>query len=109
MIITHREVDEAIDQLRVARLAAFSAAYQLALGNKELEEYKAVAISTGVEGKNAEQRTANLRLLLKEHYAKLALLQDDYNEARHEAELAELELTRIKLTIRLMELSNFAG
>ena len=104
--ITSTDVESAIDQMRVAKLSAFSAAYQLALGNKNLEEHKAVAIVTGVEGKNAEQRSANLRLLLKEHYANLALLQDDYNEARHETELAELELTRVKLTIRLMELSS---
>ena len=106
MIITHREVDEAIDQVRVAKLAAFSASYQLALGNKILDVAKATAIIEGIEGKNAEQRVANLRLLFKDRYETNALLQDDYNEARHKTELAELELTRIKLTIRLMELSS---
>ena len=104
--ITSTDVENAIDQMRVGRLAAFSAAYQLALGNKNLEEHKAVAISTGVEGKNAEQRAANLRLLLGDRYTALDLGQNNYNVARHEAELAELELTRVKLTIRLMELAS---
>ncbi len=100
------DVDNAIDRLKVVKQVAFDEAYELALANKTLEEHKAVAISTGVEGKNAEQRAANLRLLLKEQFAKQAKIQDDYNEARHETDLAELELTRVKLTIRLMELSS---
>ena len=104
--IVQSDVDNAIDQVRVAKLAAFSAAYQLALGNKKLEEDKAVAIINGVEGKNAEQRAANLRWVVREDFESLALLQNDYNEARHEAELADLELTRVKLCIRLMELSS---
>ncbi|MHC4413304.1 MAG: hypothetical protein ACYSW6_10125 [Planctomycetota bacterium] len=105
MSITSKEVDSAIDQARVAKLAFFSAAHQLAIRNKNLEAAKATAIVNGIEGKNAEQRSANLRILLEDEYNSQALLQQDYDEARHEAELAELELTRIKLTIRLMELA----
>jgi hypothetical protein len=100
-----KELNDAIDQVRVAKLSAFSAAYQLALGNKSFEEDKAVTILEGIEGKNAEQRAANLRVILREDFNGQAMLQNDYNEARHEAELAELELTRVKLTIRLIELS----
>ena len=104
-MITQGEINSVIDSVKANKMSAFSAAYQLGLGKKSLEEAKAVAIVNGIEGKNVAEREANLCILLEDKYNNFALLQEDYDEARHEAELSGLDLTRITLTIRLMELA----
>jgi len=104
-MITEDEINSVVDSVKANKMATFSAAYQLGLGKNKLEDAKAVAIVNGIEGKNVAERDANLRLLLEDKYNNFALLQEDYDEARHNADLSELDLTRITLTIRLMELA----
>ena len=62
------------------------------------------AISKGVEGKNAEERKANLEINLEPRKNMIESAQGKYNDCKLGSDLANLELTRIKLTIRLMEL-----
>ena len=103
-MITQDEINNAIEKVKLFRHSAYAAASHLGLAKMELDEAKAAALVNGIEGKNAEQRAANLRVMLEDKYNYLSQMQDQYDQEKNEANLAELELTRIQLTIRLMEL-----
>ena len=103
-MITQVEIEGAIVQVKKATKKAYESAYTLEMSKRDLDIAKARAISKGVEGKNAEERKANLEISIKPRKKDLETAQESYNESKLNAEIAQLELTRIKLTIRLMEL-----
>ena len=71
-----------------------------------LEAAKAVAISTGeINGKNQAQRDANIAIMFADQIAELERLQKDHRQAKLDHELALLELSRIKMLMRLAELT----
>ena len=69
-----------------------------------LESDRKTLIINGIAGKNAEEREANLRDALSERYAELEIAAAFTASERLSYDLAALEVDRIKLTIRALEL-----
>ncbi len=103
-MITQEEINNAIAHVGGSIRGAYESALTLEIAKRDLETAKLRAISKGVEGKNAEERKANLEINLEPRKKEIEASHDYYNECKLKSEIAHLELTRIKLTIRLMEL-----
>lgn len=99
-------MDLAYAELASALDFAAVTADKLALAKYELETARAVALAGGqVEAKNEATREALLRELLAKKYEALAQAEAQMRETRLAAELAQLEVDRIRLRVRLMELA----
>lgn len=99
-------VDRAYGELAKALMAAQLAAEWQAQAKCDLDTARASALAAGeVDGKNESVREALLRKKLAAHYTMLAGAEKRVRETRHAAELAQLEVERIRLRVRLMELA----
>lgn len=99
-------VDVAYEELVSARGYEAVAADKLARAKYELEEARAKALAGGqVEARNETMREALLRELLAEWYEHLYQAELQLREKRHAAEIAQLEVDRVRLRVRLMELA----
>lgn len=102
-----------VEQLpaRVAALTqAAMAADKLAAAKHELERSRAQALASGqIEAKNETTREALLRELLVEKHEALAQAELKMREKRYQADIAQLEVDRIRLRVRLMELAAGQG
>lgn len=99
-------VDVAYEELVSARGYEAVAADKLARAKYELEEARAKALAGGqVEARNETMREALLRELLAEWYEHLYQAELQLRERRHAAEIAQLEVDRVRLWVRLMELA----
>ena len=99
-------VDVAYDELVAALGFASVAADKLAKAKFDLDAARARTLASGqVEAKNEATREALLRELLAEKYQALALDEAQMRERRHAAEVAQLEVDRVRLRVRLMELA----
>jgi hypothetical protein len=103
-MITQVEIDEAIAEAAKQAKELHTAAVNVERAKKNFELAKARAISKGVEGKNAEERKANLEISVKPLTNTLNEMESNYKKARLDHEIAYLELTRVKLTIRRLEI-----
>ena len=103
-MITQENINKAIDLVEDKIREGYKSAANLEIAKRDLEVAKTRAIAKGVEGKNAEERKANLEINLTPRKKKIESALADYNKDKLDSEIAHLELTRIKLTIRLMEL-----
>lgn len=83
----------------------WKASERVILAEKELQEAKTAALLSGkIDGKNEEARKAQLQAALKEESAKLELAQSKERHARHEAEMAQLDLDLAKYQLRILEI-----
>lgn len=103
-------VDRAYGELAKALMAAQLAAEWQAQAKCDLDTARASALASAlaageVDGKNESVREALLRKKLAAHYTMLAGAEKRVRETRHAAELAQLEVERIRLRVRLMELA----
>lgn len=103
-MITKEEIDNAVEWVKTEAKTSYESALALEIAKRDLETAKLRAISKGIEGKNVEERKANLEINLEPRKKEVDEAQGYYNEDKLNSEIAHLELTRIKLTIRLMEL-----
>ena len=103
-MISRKEINRAIEIVEGTTEASYRASQSLEIAKRDLETAKLRAISKGVEGKNAEERKANLEINLEPRKKEIESAQGKYNDCKLGSDLAHLELTRINLTIRLMEL-----
>lgn len=62
-------------------------------------------LNAGVDGKNEAQREAAIRASLSVEYGMLAGAEADARRLRHQANVAQLEVDRLRLRVRLMELA----
>lgn len=85
--------------------AAGIAANSLAGVKSDLECERALALAEGVEAKNEAAREALLRVRFADDYEHLASMERQARETRLSAELAQIEVDRIRLRVRLMELA----
>ena len=70
-----------------------------------LEEQRAAATTGGVfDGKNAEIREAQAREHLQAQYLKLAHAENAERKARHDFDLASVEVDTVKTLLRIAEL-----
>lgn len=72
-----------------------------------LEFQKTDLILQGLEGKNSEEREANLRNQLFDFYAHLAGCEAQLNEARKDVEVARIEWDCLRYKLRLFEATQF--
>ncbi len=103
-MITQENIDMAIVMVGSTAVKSNQAAQNLEIAKRDLEISKTRVIAKGVEGKNAEERKANLEINLAPRKKEIESAQEKYNKAKLNSEIAHLELTRVKLSIRLMEL-----
>ena len=94
----------AYQHLAEARQGLFDAVAEETRARCELEADRIVLIIGGITGKNAEEREASLRHELAGKYRALEESTAKTAEERLDYDLAGLEVDRIKLTIRALEL-----
>lgn len=99
------DVDMAYKSLAHTMRMAWEAADSLAGEKADLEQRRAEALAAGVEAKNEATREAILRLRFADQYDLLTVLEGDVRGTRLGQELAQLEVERIRLRVRLMELA----
>lgn len=104
MEITGKYIDDVYDELRNCKDHLFKATGVLADTQTILERKKLEAIADGtITGKNQPERDACAYKLLEAYYANVEVAQNEYDEARYEHDLAALEVERMRLIVRLLE------
>lgn len=99
-------VDGAYAYLAERQVVAFDAAEQVARLKCELELARAEALVNGpIYGKNEAARDAELRVRFQEQYGALDVAEAGARLTRHQADVARLEVERLRLRVRLMELA----
>lgn len=72
-----------------------------------LEEKKLKALLEGkIDGKNAEVREALTRELFSQEYQEIESLEEKYNKAKFDYDVANLTLDEMKFLLRLLEAHN---
>ena len=97
------ELEEAAAELMAAQAHYAEAANDAATAKANLEYKRADLICQGIEGKNAEQREAMLRLALFQDYADLLTVEQEAIRTKCRLERAQTALTVIRYKIRLLE------
>lgn len=97
------ELEVAKDELMAAHGHYAEAVNDVATAKARLESRRAELICHGIEGKNAEQREAALRLELSEAYTELAGLEYELMRVRCRLETAQVAFAGIRYKVRLLE------
>ena len=79
------------------------AATDTATAKANLDYRRAEIICQGIDGKNAEQREAALRLELSEQYAELLQLENELTRVRCRLEVAQTRFTSVRYQVRAFE------
>lgn len=88
-----------------ARTALFGATEGAIIAKADLDTAKYDALTGGViDGKNAEIREAQLKTHLEADYAKLDTAERTERAARHQFDLASIEVDTVKTLLRIAEL-----
>ena len=104
-----QEIDAVIVKLQDAQIALYDAIENDTEAVYALEDAKAQAIIDGlIVGKNAEEREAKAAQVLAEHIGKRRVTEADVRYKRMLLDRAVLNYYRVKLTIRLMEVTRTA-
>ena len=99
------DVDGAYSFLAERLGEAFEAADRVVWLKCDLEKARAAALVKGeVDGKNEAAREAALRVHLQAQYCSLEAAEGRARWTRHQADMAQLEVDRVRLRVRLMEL-----
>ena len=95
----------AFANLTDARTKLFTATEAAIEAKINLETAKYQALTGGViDGKNAEIREAQLRAHLDADYSKLSEIEKAERRARHDFDLASVEVDTVKTLLRIAEL-----
>ena len=97
------ELKDAKDELMAAQAHFAEAATDTATAKANLDFRRSENIYKGIDGKNAEQREAALRLELSEEYAELAGLENELTRVRCRLEVAQTRFTAVRYQIRALE------
>ena len=97
------ELETARDELMAAQAHYSEAATDTATAKANLDFRRAEIICQGIDGKNAEQREAALRLELSEQYAELAGLENELTRVRCRLEIAQTRFTAVRYGVRAFE------
>ena len=100
---TPHRLSKAKTALQAAQVNYTQALNDLIDAKTSLEFSRADLITEGVEGKNADERDAALRLALFDQYAHLAGCEAALNEARRDLEVARVEWDCLRYKLRLFE------
>ena len=97
------ELEAAKDELMAAQAHYSEAATDTATAKANLDFRRAEIICQGIDGKNAEQREAALRLELSEQYAELLQLENELTRVRCRLEIAQIRFTAVRYQVRAFE------
>ena len=97
------ELTAARDELMAAQAHYAEAATDTATAKANLDFRRAEIICQGIDGKNAEQREAALRLELSEQYAELNGLENELTRVRCRLEVAQTRFTDVRYGVRAFE------
>ena len=97
------ELEGAKSELLAAQAHYTEVSGDVLLAKAKLETAKAEKLSEGVEGRNAEQREATLRLELAEDYAELTTLALELVRVKGRLDLAQTCFTRVRYKVRALE------
>ncbi len=95
--------DRACERLQEVQAAHIEALSALAEAKCSVEFKRAELLSEGIEGKNAEEREAALRLKLFDEYTELLGLEVTLNDARRDLEQARITWDCLRYKLRLLE------
>ena len=97
------ELETAKDELIGTQAHYAEAVSDVATAKVNLEHRRAELICQGIDGKNAEQREAMLRLELSQEHTELAGLEQELVRVRCRLEVAQTAFTAIRYKIRALE------
>lgn len=98
-------MEDAIAAMMGLYVAHSEAVEELALIKYQLEVRRAKLLSDGVDGRNAEQRDAQLKLLLSDHYEAVRQAELMVERKRRDLELGKLNLDGLKYHLRIAEVT----
>lgn len=99
------QVNKAFDHLKDRRDNLFTASENVIGAKLSLELAKAGALLSGkIDGKNAEIRDAQVAALVKLETENVKLYEMNERASRFQYEIAQLELERVKMLLRILEL-----
>ena len=97
------ELEATKSDLMAAQAHYAEVATDTATARANLEFRRAELVCQGIDGKNAEQREAMLRLELSEAYAELAALENEVTRVRCRLDCAQVAFTTVRCKIRALE------
>ena len=97
------ELETAKDELTAAQAHYVEASSEVVTAKANLEYRKAELLSKGVEGKNAEQRDATLRLKLSGSHAEVNRLELELTRVKGRLEVAQTCFTAVRYKVRALE------
>lgn len=97
------ELEAARDELMAAQVHYAEVTNDVATAKANLEFRRAELICHGIDGKNAEQREAMLRLELADEHADLLGLEQELVGVRCRLEVAQTAFTAIRYKVRAIE------
>lgn len=103
------ELEQAAHDLTAAQARYAETVSDVAAAKVNLDYRRAELICRGIDGKNAEQRDAMLRLELGEAYAELAALDHELTRSRCRLERAQTAFTAVRYKVRLLEVMQGAA
>ena len=105
-MITEEDINQAYAVLEITRKRLFDAVSEEAGAKSALEASESLAILRGlITGKNESERKAARSKVLENEIHALDFLEETRRGAQYDFQVAESEVERIKLIIRLLELS----
>ncbi len=105
-IVDEKTISNAFTWLENAKSAYHLSANALIAAKRDLEIAKLAGLASGtIDGKNAELREAAARTLLADKYTALETAELNERNDRFEMELAQLEIERVKMLLRLDEIT----
>jgi hypothetical protein len=103
-MVTLTDLTNAYDNLAAATAAAFETGETAANAKRTLEVAHADALTAGlIDGKNTEQREAQARQILVEEFIAQEVASTAARCARHDLDLARIEVERVRAILRLAE------
>ena len=102
-VVSLSRLNAAAHRLNDAQVGYLGASLAVGDAKKALEDARAVLLCEGVEGKNAEQREARIRLELQDLYYGLHQAESELSEARCELECARLEWDAARYSLKACE------
>jgi hypothetical protein len=103
-MVTFTDLTNAYDNLAAATAAAFETGETAATAKRALEVAHADSLTAGrIDGKNTEQREAKARQILADEFNALDVAATAARRARHNLEMARIEVERVRALLRLAE------
>jgi hypothetical protein len=95
--------EDALSHLMGTHSAVYDATRELNYVKVKLEMERAQLLLNGVEGRNAEQREAHIKLTLSDYYEELLRCEAELARTRLHADLARYEWDSLRYRLRVLE------